>query len=113
MPKRSATTTSRSKHDPVEHPRHYTAHPSGVECIEITRHMNFNLGNVVKYLWREGLKGYPLEDLRKAAFYLRDEIARVEARLAAAEEALRPTAAGTGRRKRPQRSRLTRKGSRE
>lgn len=31
--------------DPVNHPPHYTAHPSGVECITITKHMNFNVGN--------------------------------------------------------------------
>lgn len=62
--------------DNVNHPPHYTAHPSGVECIEITRHMNFNLGNVIKYLWREGLKDTytPIEDLEKAQWYLNDEI---------------------------------------
>lgn len=64
--------------DPVNHPKHYTSHPSGVECIEVTRHMNFNLGNVVKYLWRAGLKNEAtLEDLRKAAWYLNDEIRRL------------------------------------
>lgn len=64
--------------DPVNHPKHYTSHPSGVECIEVTRHMNFNLGNVVKYLWRAGLKNEAtLEDLRKAAWYLNDEIQRL------------------------------------
>lgn len=55
---------------------HYRSHPSGVECIEITRHMNFNLGNVVKYIWREGIKpgASPVEDLIKARWYLDDEI---------------------------------------
>ena len=62
----------------VEHPRHYNEHPSGVECITIVRHMNFNLGNVVKYLWRFGKKGPSMEDLRKAAWYLKDEIERLE-----------------------------------
>jgi len=62
----------------VNHPRHYTAHPSGVECIEITEHMNFCLGNVVKYVWRAGEKGPGLEDLRKARWYLDREIARLE-----------------------------------
>lgn len=64
----------------VNHPKHYNSHPSGVECIEIVRHMNFNLGNVVKYLWRAGLKGkgVELEDLKKAAWYLNDEIERRE-----------------------------------
>lgn len=61
--------------DPVNRPRHYTSHPSGVECIEITRHMGFNLGNVVKYVWRADLKG-GTEDLQKAMFYLADEIRR-------------------------------------
>ena len=64
--------------DPVNHPKHYTAHPSGVECITITRHMNFNLGNVVKYVWRADLKNDAVEDLKKAAFYLANEIARRE-----------------------------------
>ena len=64
--------------DPVNHPKHYTSHPSGVECIEITRHMNFNLGNVVKYIWRSGLKGEDIsvQDLEKAQWYLNDEIKR-------------------------------------
>ena len=64
------------EHDPVNHPSHYTEHPSGVECIDITRHMNFNLGNVIKYLWRAGMKeGVPdIQDLEKAAWYLNDEI---------------------------------------
>jgi len=53
-------------------PHHYKEHPSGVECIVITRHMGFNLGNVVKYLWRNGLKGNEssLDDLKKALWYL-------------------------------------------
>ena len=71
-----------SQSDPVNHPDHYTSHPSGVECIEITRHMNFNLGNVVKYIWRSGLKGteeIPLQDLEKAAWYLNDEIEKRKA----------------------------------
>lgn len=37
---------------PVSHPKHYNDHPSGIECITITRHMNFNIGNAIKYLWR-------------------------------------------------------------
>lgn len=62
----------------VDHPPHYTAHPSGIECIEVVRHMGFNLGNVVKYCWRADLKGMMIEDLRKAAWYLADEIAKRE-----------------------------------
>jgi hypothetical protein len=64
------------KSDEVAHPAHYTSHPSGVECITITRHMNFNLGNATKYIWRAGLKGDDIVDLEKAAWYLQDEIAR-------------------------------------
>ena len=63
--------------DNINHPKHYTSHPSGIECIQITRHMNFNLGNVVKYLWRTDHKN-GLEDLKKARWYLDDEIARLE-----------------------------------
>lgn len=62
--------------DPVNHPAHYVAHPSGVECITITEHMSFNLGNAVKYLWRADLKGDPGMDLEKACWYIRREIDR-------------------------------------
>jgi hypothetical protein len=64
-------------HDPVNHPKHYTEHPSGVECIEITEYMNFCVGNAIKYLWRAGLKGEQVEDLRKARWYIDREIARI------------------------------------
>lgn len=64
-------------HDPVNHPAHYNAHPSGVECITITEHMNFTLGNAIKYIWRADLKG-GTEDLKKAVWYLVREIARRE-----------------------------------
>ena len=40
------------KADSVNHPAHYNSHPSGIECIEIARHHNFNIGNTIKYLWR-------------------------------------------------------------
>lgn len=63
--------------DPIN-PPHYRSHPSGVECIEITRHMNFNIGNAVKYIWRAGQKGDLIEDLKKAQWYLDDEIRRLE-----------------------------------
>lgn len=43
--------------DNVNQLSHYTSHPSGVECIDVTRHMNFCLGNAIKYIWRAGLKG--------------------------------------------------------
>ncbi len=60
-------------------PAHYRGHPSGVECITITESMNFCLGNALKYIWRAGLKSAsPVEDLRKARWYLDREIARLE-----------------------------------
>jgi hypothetical protein len=62
--------------DNVNHPPHYTQHPSGVECIQITEHFNFNLGNAIKYIWRSALKGQQLNDLEKAAWYIQREIAR-------------------------------------
>ena len=65
----------------VDHPAHYNQHPSGVECIDIVRWMGFNLGNVVKYLWRDGLKDteVELQDLEKAAWYLYNGINRRKA----------------------------------
>lgn len=60
--------------DPVNHPKHYTEHPSGVECITITEHMGFCLGNAVKYIWRADLKNDAIEDLKKARWYLDREI---------------------------------------
>ena len=62
--------------DQVNSPDHYTTHPSGVECIQITEHMNFNLGNAVKYIWRADLKGKTLQDLEKALWYITREIHR-------------------------------------
>ena len=64
--------------DTVNNPKHYTSHLSGVECIEITEHMNFCLGNAVKYIWRASLKGKEIEDLRKARWYIDREIQRIE-----------------------------------
>lgn len=60
--------------DNVNRPEHYTSHPSGVECIQVTEHMGFNLGNVIKYVWRADLKGASIEDLEKALWYLKREI---------------------------------------
>ena len=64
--------------DPVDHPAHYNDHPSGVECITVTEHYNFNVGNAIKYLWRAGLKGDAVEDLKKARWYLDREISNRE-----------------------------------
>lgn len=74
--------------DNVNYPPHYTwlKKLCGIEVIDITRHMNFNLGNVIKYVLRSGHKSEKgmsdkqkrIEDLKKAAFYLNDEIKRLE-----------------------------------
>lgn len=68
------------KNDPINHPEHYTSHPSGVECIQVTEHFNFNLGSAIKYIWRAGLKDKVslLQDLKKAAWYINREIERLE-----------------------------------
>lgn len=79
---------SKNKNDQVNHPKHYTSDPSGIECIDITRHRNFNIGNAIKYLWRAGLKedkdrkliDKQVEDLNKAVWYLVDEIHRLGSR---------------------------------
>lgn len=65
--------------DPVNHPKHYTSHPSGIECIQVTEHMGFNLGNATKYIWRADLKGDAIEDLKKAKWYIDREIQKREA----------------------------------
>lgn len=72
--------------DRVNHPSHYNSHPSGIEFIEVGRHLNFNTGNAMKYLWRAGLKDEAeidarakhIEDLQKAAWYINDEIKRLQ-----------------------------------
>lgn len=64
--------------DQVNNPKHYNSHPSGVECIQIAEHYNFNIGNVIKYLWRAGLKHDAIVDLKKAAWYLDREIQKRE-----------------------------------
>ena len=76
---------NKQKTDSVNHPAHYNSHPSGIECIEIARHHNFNIGNTIKYLWRAGLKSEEgmedtdkqVEDLNKAIWYIKDEIKRI------------------------------------
>lgn len=77
-----------SENDRVNHPSHYTwlRELAGVEVIDIARHMNFNLGQVLKYVLRSGHKadaGFShcektLSDLHKAQYYLTQEIERVD-----------------------------------
>jgi hypothetical protein len=63
--------------DPVNHPPHYTSHPSHIECIELTEAMDFCPGNAFKYVWRFREK-HGREDLAKALWYVEREIARRE-----------------------------------
>lgn len=82
--------------DNVNHPSHYTSHPSGVECISITEHYDFCVGNAIKYCWRAGLKQdtseiyttkkalrlakqKEIEDLKKAVWYLNKKISQLSA----------------------------------
>lgn len=75
------------KEDRVNNPKHYTSHPSGIECIEISKHYNFCIGNAIKYLWRNGLKQESgisakekqIEDLNKAIWYIKQEIKELQA----------------------------------
>lgn len=70
----------------VENPDHYNSHPSNIECIQITEHYNFCIGNAIKYLWRNGLKSEKgktdkykqIEDLQKAIWYIAREIERLQ-----------------------------------
>lgn len=60
--------------DAINHPAHYTSHPSGIEAIEITQHESFLIGNVLKYVLRAPYKGNELQDLQKAQWYLAKRI---------------------------------------
>lgn len=72
------TTRKKPPADPTN-PAHYRSHPSGVECITVTEHLGFCLGNAVKYIWRAHERPErTVEDLRKSVWYLEREIARLE-----------------------------------
>ena len=72
--------------DKVNHPKHYNSHPSGIECIAITEHHSFCIGNAIKYLWRAGLKQEEgktaiekqIEDLEKSKWYIDREIQKLK-----------------------------------
>jgi hypothetical protein len=68
------------KSEHVNHPSHYNSHPSGVECITVAEHYGFNIGNAIKYLWRNGLKDAEsnTQDLEKAVFYIQREIEKMK-----------------------------------
>lgn len=86
MEKQIYVARAEPRKDMVNHPAHYNSHPSGIECIDIVRHHNFNIGNAIKYLWRCGIKteegmdiqDKSIEDLQKAIFYIQDEIKRLQ-----------------------------------
>lgn len=59
-------------------PSHYRSHPSGIECIQVVEHMDFCLGNAIKYIWRAGLKDNKLLDLEKAAWYINRAINKAQ-----------------------------------
>jgi queuine/archaeosine tRNA-ribosyltransferase len=71
---RMATSADFVKPDLVNHPPHYTT--GGIETIDFieAKQLNYNLGNVVKYITRADHKGNRVEDLRKAKWYLEREI---------------------------------------
>ena len=62
--------------DNVNNPKHYNSHPSGIQVIQVTEHMNFCLGNAVKYILRCDHKNDAVEDLEKAVWYINREIER-------------------------------------
>lgn len=70
----TSTTGHEIDPDGVDHPAHYNLHPSGVECIDLIRDLNFNIGSAVKYIHRRGIKDAPLKDIDKAIWYLRDHL---------------------------------------
>lgn len=65
-----------SKNDNINRPSHYVSHPSGIECIDITKHHDFCIGNAIKYLWRQGLKegNSDIQDLKKCIWYVNQKI---------------------------------------
>lgn len=86
------------KHDPVAHPNHYNWHPHA-ECIAVTQWFNFNLGNVIKYVWRAGKKGSStaVEDLKKARQYIDFELARIDVMPDPMTPAVRPVGVNGGK----------------
>ena len=96
-PPKPRVTTGHHGGTAVDHPAHYNVHPSGIECIEVVRHHNFNVGSAIKYCWRQGLKeGEPsVKDLKKAVWYLKDEIARLEKEEAAGRSSYTMYPSGT------------------
>lgn len=63
--------------DEVNHPSHYTV--GGIETIDFieAKGLDYNLGNVVKYVSRADQKGNKLQDLEKARWYLERAISNL------------------------------------
>ena len=77
--------------DPVNNPKHYNSRPDGMECIELVELLPFCEGNATKYLWRAGLKGSAVEDLRKALWYVNRAQTSHKALLVSSSPMLRQT----------------------
>lgn len=84
-----------SEPDMVNHPPHYGSHPSGVDCIDVVEHFDFNVGNAIKYLWRHREKGDPLQDLKKARWYVDRAIQKLEKEQNPLQHATAPDISGT------------------
>lgn len=69
-----------SNHDPINHPKHYAGMTARVECIDIARHLPYNLGCAFKYVWRAGAKDPTThqQDLQKAIWYLKDYNSKID-----------------------------------
>lgn len=81
-PERGFKTAEAREADMVNHPPHYENTVPGIEPIQVTQHFSFCLGNVIKYVWRAGSKegNTALQDLKKARWYLDNEIRLREAK---------------------------------
>lgn len=63
-----------TKKEQINHPSHYNSHPSKIECIEMIRRFDFNLGSSFKYLYRRDEKENLIQDIKKALWYVQDEL---------------------------------------
>lgn len=64
--------------DLINHPKHYINHPAKIECIEISEHFDFCVGNAIKYIFRRNEKDDPLTNLRKAVWYIDRALGKTE-----------------------------------
>lgn len=61
------------QNDPIN-PSHYTSHPSSIECIEISKHLSGCLAQAFQYVWRCGQKDDPIQELKKAIWFIDAEL---------------------------------------